>query len=177
MLDLCAAPGGKAAVLREHGARHLVAADHSAYRLGAVPDGFARLRLTAPSLVAMDRTEALREDATFDAVLVDAPCSNTGVLAQRPAARWRYGPQSQAALTKLQASLLDGAARQVRPGGALVHSTCSLEPEENEHIVRAFIEGHAGWECEEEIRSAPAPIEAGGPVDGGYAARLRAPRS
>jgi 16S rRNA (cytosine967-C5)-methyltransferase len=114
-------------------------------------------------------------------VLVDAPCSNTGVLAKRPSARWRFGPATRASLHELQQRLLREAAARVRPGGRLVWSTCSLEPEENSQLVRAFTEAHAGWEIEvehEALPAAPAPADArggtpAGPLDGGYRARLR----
>ncbi|MEM9380466.1 MAG: transcription antitermination factor NusB [Planctomycetota bacterium] len=176
VLEVCAAPGGKAAVLRERGADPLLAVDLSAHRLASVQSGFERLGLGPARLASMDGTRALLPGARFDAVLVDAPCSNTGVLSQRPSARWRYGPKGQAELAELQTRLLAEAAAHVRPGGALVHSTCSLEPEENEQVVRAFLEAHAGWVPEEDHRSEPRPVEDGGPTDGGYAVRLRAPR-
>ena len=175
VLDLCAAPGGKTAALLEAGAARVVACDVSQRRLARIRSGFGRLGLDTPDLVTMDGASGLHPAARFDAVLVDAPCSNTGVLSQRPSARWRYGPSNQAALVELQDALLGSAALHVRPGGALVHSTCSLENEENEQRVRAFIEQHAGWSLEEEVRSAPRTLDEGGPTDGGYAARLRAP--
>ncbi|MEM6671257.1 MAG: transcription antitermination factor NusB [Planctomycetota bacterium] len=175
VLDVCSAPGGKTAVLRERGARSLVAVDHATPRLARVRDGFQRLRLDPPALAVMDGATSFAGGARFDAVLVDAPCSNTGVLAQRPNARWRYGPQSQASLVEIQRALLAGAARVVATAGALVHSTCSLEPEENEQIVRAFLDDHPGWTLEEEARSLPRSLDDGGPADGGYAARIRAP--
>lgn len=176
ILDLCAAPGGKTAALLEGAPAQLVACDLSARRLDRIRTGFGRLGLPHPHVVAMDRASALADGARFDGVLVDAPCSNTGVLAQRPSARWRHGPSSQAELVELQRGLLRGAAEHVVPGGALVHSTCSLENEENEQQVRAFLQEHPGWELEEEVRSTPAGLESGGPTDGGYAARLRAPK-
>ena len=106
-----------------------------------------------------------------DAVLLDAPCSNTAVLAGRPGARWRFGPASLRALTELQSRLLACAARRVRPGGRLVYSTCSLEPEEGERMISDWLADNAGWGLEEEHTLSPS-TQAGGPVDGGYAARL-----
>lgn len=177
VLDLCAAPGGKTAAVLESGPQSLVACDLSPHRLQRIRTGFQRLGLEIPALVAMDQARGLGSGARFDAVLVDAPCSNTGVLAQRPGAKWRHGPQGQRALVELQRGLLHSASEHVEPGGVLVHSTCSLESEENEQQVRRFLEEHAGWTLEEELRSAPAAFGAGGPADGGYAARLRAPLS
>jgi 16S rRNA (cytosine967-C5)-methyltransferase len=74
----------------------------------------------------------------FSRVLVDAPCTNTGVLGKRPDARWRRGPEDVVRLADLQSRLLDEARGQVAPGGSLVYSTCSLEPEENEGVIRAY---------------------------------------
>jgi 16S rRNA (cytosine967-C5)-methyltransferase len=169
LLDVAAAPGGKSAVLLESGAR-VVAADASPSRLARLVAGLERLGLGARALpVATDAAAGLRP-GRFDAVLVDAPCSNTGVLAQRPEARWRYGPASRASLRALQERLLASAAERVRPGGRLVWSTCSLEPEENGRRVRAFLEGRGEFALEEELEALPDAER--GPVDGGYAARL-----
>lgn len=192
ILDLCAAPGGKTAQLAESGAR-VLALDVSESRLGRVDESCRRLGVR-------DRVETLVADGTgelgevlagcpggfeaggFDGVLVDAPCSNSGVLAQRPGARWRLGPKSRGELGEIQGALMDQAATQVRPGGRLVWSTCSLEPEENGQRVRTFLEAHPGWSLEAEHETLPGAAgspPAGGddslaaPVDGGYAARLR----
>ena len=171
VLDLCAAPGGKSAALALAGA-HVVASDVSASRLEALTATCSRLGLEERiRLVVGDGTAALAPDARFDAVLVDAPCSNTGVLAARPAARWRFGPQHLSSLTALQETLMEDAARRVRPGGRLVWSTCSLEPEENEQRVKAFLRTHEDWRLDEELASLPG--KPGSPVlDAGYAARL-----
>ncbi|MEW6071350.1 MAG: transcription antitermination factor NusB [Planctomycetota bacterium] len=169
VLDLCAAPGGKTAVLAAAGAR-VVAVDVNPRRLARAQETCGRLGVAERvQLLAGDGAAALGA-GDFDAVLVDAPCSNTGVLGARPAARWRFGPATQRELGALQARLLAAGAGQVRPGGRLVWSTCSLEPEENGQLVRAFLAGRAGWELEEEWEALPGPE---GPVDGGYAARLR----
>jgi 16S rRNA (cytosine967-C5)-methyltransferase len=176
LVDLCAAPGGKTAVLAASGAR-VIACDSNESRL-------ERLRSTVQRLGVAERVEVLATDAgealgtrTFDGVLVDAPCSNTGVLAQRPEARWRFGPASRAELAAIQTRLIDRAAELVRPGGRLVWSTCSIEPEENRRTVDAFLARHAGWTLEEERESLPdtdtAQERGSGPIDGGYFARLR----
>lgn len=175
VLDLCAAPGGKAAVLADRRPARMVATDISGRRMAKMISSFERLGVQMPQLVAMDGTRGLAAAALFDVVFLDAPCSNTGVLAQRPAARWRYGPQAQAELTELQAHLIRQAGPHVKIGGAIVYSTCSLESEENDRITRSFIkeEGKGKWEMEQERTSRPRSYEEGGPVDGGYAARLR----
>lgn len=171
-LDLCAAPGGKAAVLAERGA-HVLACDVDEAKLD-------RLRETIERLHATDRVETrLLEDgappaeADFDGVLVDAPCSNTGVLAARPDARWRFGPAQRRDLAALQTLLLDSGADRVRPGGALVWSTCSIEPEENQQRMRGFLERRGDFALESQHEILPAPHTETGPADGGYAARLR----
>lgn len=173
VLDLCAAPGGKALVLAGQGAR-VVALDVRPSRLARVAAELARL---APAgsveRVASDGTRGLR-GASFDAVLVDAPCSNTGVLAQRPGARWRFTPSLLARLTALQARLLGEGAAAVRVGGRLVYATCSIEPVENRRQVDALLAAEPGrFELEEELEALPGTRERGGPTDGGYAARMR----
>jgi 16S rRNA (cytosine967-C5)-methyltransferase len=131
VLDLAAAPGGKTAHLADlmEGRGLLVAVDLPG-RLELVRDTVRRLRLPHVRLVASDGTlVAFREK--FDAVLLDAPCSNTGVLARRPDVRWRLRESDIAGAAALQRRLLENAARLLKPGGRLVYSTCSLEPEEN----------------------------------------------
>ncbi|MEO0652841.1 MAG: RsmB/NOP family class I SAM-dependent RNA methyltransferase, partial [Planctomycetota bacterium] len=170
ILDLCAAPGGKTAVLARAGAS-VVACDVEEGKL-------ERLHSTLERLGVADQVELCLSDGTrsvgesgFDAVLVDAPCSNTGVLAARPEARWRYQPQRMSDLRELQSRLLREGADRVRDGGRLVWSTCSLEPSENTGQVKNFLRERPEWTLEEEFESLPDPES--GPVDGGYAARLR----
>jgi len=176
VLDLCAAPGGKTAVLAATGAR-VVAADVSAERLERLRATLQRLRLDADvECVVSDGTSRVGREP-FDAVLVDAPCSNTAVLAARPEARWRFGPAQRRELAALQERLLDEAAALVRPGGRMVWSTCSLEPEENRRRADEFVARHPEWTIEADLESLPdvaTDHDAGaGPVDGGYWARLR----
>ena len=172
VLELCAAPGGKTAVLARAGAE-VFAVDVSATRLARVRSTLERLAPQARvHILAADAGGGLDPAETFDAALVDAPCSNTGVLGQRPGARWRYGPARQRELCALQARLLEAAAAHVRRGGRLVYSTCSLEPEENGQGVRAFLEQHVRWHLVREREALPAPADRGGPIDGGYAALL-----
>lgn len=159
VLDVCAAPGGKAlfAAARMRGQGTLVARDSSAARLGPLRDAAEAQGVRAPFLVVEEADGRGKEGEEtgaapaaaaaplFDLVLVDAPCSGTGVLAKRADARWRKEEADLATLTALQDSLLASASRQVRPdGGRLVYSTCSLEPEENAERVRAFLRSAAG---------------------------------
>ena len=171
-LDLCAAPGGKTSVLAARGAR-VLACDVSPGKMQRLGETIERQGLGA-GVELRELTDGEPPAETgFDGALVDAPCSNTGVLGARPDARWRFGPSSQKGLTELQARLLAAAAERVRPGGKLVYSTCSLEGDENRQQIRRLLETQPGWKLEEEIEARPAPCGSAGPVDGGYAARLR----
>lgn len=108
-------------------------------------------------------------EGVFDRVLVDAPCSNTGVLRRRPDARWRWDADHLRQLVGLQAQILSAAAAHVAPGGLLVYSTCSNEPEENEEQVASFLAAHPDFT--EVGRRASLPIESG--HDGAFACALK----
>ncbi|MFT4538905.1 MAG: 16S rRNA (cytosine967-C5)-methyltransferase [Planctomycetota bacterium] len=175
ILDLCAAPGGKTAVLLQAGA-NVVAADSNANRLEMLRSGLERFGYADGRLetVVSDGTaELVADTAKFDGVFVDVPCSNTGVLGARPGARWRFGPLGQRNLGELQTRLLSEAAERVAPGGRLVYSTCSIEPDENQYRVREFLANSPEFELEVDHSATPAAPGSSGPVDGGFAARLR----
>lgn len=173
VLDLCAAPGGKTAALaiqmRDRG--EIVAADVDADRLRQVEENARRLGLTC---VATRGASSLSDVGLFDAVLVDAPCSNSGVLARRPEARLRLDTRRLRSLGAIQAELLNRAGTFVKAGGRLVYGTCSIEPEENEAIVARFLRDRPEWSVTAEIRATPRwgarPSEW---RDGGFAALLR----
>jgi 16S rRNA (cytosine967-C5)-methyltransferase len=172
VLDACAAPGGKTAMLAEGvGPEGSVAAvERSPTRFERLRDNVHRLGLeTIVAGCPGDIRDASIAPGPFDAVLVDAPCTNTGVLRRRPGARWRFTLRHLEEMTALQASILNAAAGRVRPGGTLVYATCSIEPEENVEQVRGFLDEAPGFVLEREIESVPP---AGG-SDGVYAARLR----
>lgn len=177
LLDWCAAPGGKAAVLAQQmeDRGEIRACDVSAERLERVRENAARLGLSSirPTLLAPDSPDAEELPGEFDAALVDAPCSNTGVIARRPEARLGLTPRKLSSLRGVQAEVLRKAAVYVRPGGRLVYSTCSIEPEENERIVEAFLSEFSEWRLDQQWTALPA----WGPAlddwrDGGFAARL-----
>jgi 16S rRNA (cytosine967-C5)-methyltransferase len=138
ILDLCAAPGGKTTHLAElMGGTGTVVAVDLPDRIGLVAESAKRLGLANIECVAGDGTTvAFREP--FDAILIDAPCSNTGVLARRPDVRWRLREKDIAGAAGLQRRLLENAARLLKPGGRMVYSTCSLEPEENQVDLPGF---------------------------------------
>ena len=142
VLDLCAAPGGKTCHLAElmQNRGRIVAVDSSAKRLKRVVENVQRMGLRIIATVAADGAEfALQNRMAFDRALLDAPCSNTGVLRRRVEARWRLSDQALSALVKAQHRLLEATLQSIRPGGTLVYSTCSLEPEENGQLVRSVL--------------------------------------
>ncbi|HXG73130.1 MAG TPA: 16S rRNA (cytosine(967)-C(5))-methyltransferase RsmB, partial [Gemmatimonadaceae bacterium] len=178
--DLCAAPGGKALELGRS-AGIVMASDRSATRLQKVTDNKRRLDAENIFVVAADaRAPAIR---SADAVLLDVPCTGTGTFRRHPDARWRLKISDIAVSTALQKSILKGAARIVAPGGLLVYSTCSLEPEENDEQVDRFLAANPDFALEAPPEGAvPAEVLDGGRLrvlpqrhgtDGAFAARLR----
>ncbi len=149
-VDLCAAPGGKTLQLAATGAK-VVAVDRSASRLKRVGENLARMNLQA-EVVAADAA-TWTDERTFDAVLLDAPCSATGTFRRHPDVLWAARPGDIASLATVQSALLDSAAKRTAPGGRLVYCVCSLEPEEGEAQVEAFLTRHPEF--------ALAPIGAG----------------
>jgi 16S rRNA (cytosine967-C5)-methyltransferase len=137
VLDLCAAPGGKtSSLMRAAGPSGIVvAADRHAHRLRAMREQFKRLGLTQVRLIELDAASPLPFGVEFNRILVDAPCSGTGTLARHPEIRWRLQPEQLKEFHALQVSLLKSALERLAPGGRLVYSTCSMEPEENEQVV------------------------------------------
>lgn len=149
VLDFCAAPGGKsyaiAIAMRDEG--EVCACDVNEGRLRQVVTGAQTLELSCIDTVLLGEAgeppDSLATD--FDAVLVDVPCSNSGVIARRPEARFRVERGSLEPLVALQRRILERAAQRVRRGGRLVYSTCSIEPEENEGNVAEFLKTHRDW--------------------------------
>jgi len=137
VLDLCAAPGGKTALLaRAAGeAGRVVAGDVHAHRLRAMTATLKRLGAGGVQCIVLDGTSPLPFLAVFDRILVDAPCSGTGTLARNPEIRWRLKLEDLDDLHRRQFALLANALGVLAPGGKLVYSTCSLEAEENEQVV------------------------------------------
>jgi 16S rRNA (cytosine967-C5)-methyltransferase len=185
VLDLCAAPGGKTMQLAAAGHR-VTALDRSKSRLARLADNLARTGLEAKLEVADSLDwEARRQ---FDAILLDAPCSATGTFRRHPEVLYRARPPVIADSAAVQARLLDRAAAMLNPGGTLVYAVCSLEPQEGEQVVAAFLErspvfrieaprpgelpcglppSAEGW-----VRILPGMLESEGGLDGFFAARL-----
>ncbi len=168
--DVCAAPGGKTTHLAEQMRNEgtILATDVHSFRLKLITDACERLGVTnvAICLIAPDAHDAPTEE--FDAILLDVPCSNTGVLGKRPEARWRLSPSDFQELVPQQKQLLNLALTRLKPGGRIVYSTCSIEPEENSQVVQQTLAAHPEFELVREIAHHP-----GRPADGGYQALLR----
>jgi 16S rRNA (cytosine967-C5)-methyltransferase len=183
--DACAAPGTKTTHLAElMGNRgRIIAVDPQAARLGLVARAAARLGIDivephAGSVIDL----AARWAGRCDRVLVDAPCSNLGVLRRHPELKWRRSEADLGRLPRKQGAILEAAAAMARPGGVLVYATCSLEPEENEGVVDAFLAAHPDWEVDEPPAGFPVKADARGLIrllpdrhgtDGFTAVRLR----
>ena len=188
--DLCAAPGGKSAQLAAAGAK-VVAVDRSPSRIERMRQNLARLRLEAETIAA-DATQW--RGGSFDAVLLDAPCSSTGTIRRHPDIPWLKRESDIEALAALQTRLIAQAAELLKPGGILVYCTCSLEPEEGSDIVRDLLDRRSDLRrmpiSAEEIHGEPEWISADGDLrtlpchladpdprmaglDGFYAARLQ----
>lgn len=187
VVDACAAPGGKAlyaaARMGDHG--RVVACDLRAERLAPLTRAAEAQGITIVETLAGDFRDLVARSAVpvADRVLLDAPCTGSGVLAKRADLRWRRAPEDLDALCALQRALLDAAARSVRPGGCLVYGTCSIEPEENEAQVAAFLARHAEFALEPVGDAVPpelvtpagclATLPQRHGMDGAFAARLR----
>jgi 16S rRNA (cytosine967-C5)-methyltransferase len=180
MLDMCAAPGGKTTYIAQkmQNRGRIIAADSSSERLGRLTENCSRLGVNIVTTLATpqawlaplqaERLGGSLRGAEFDRVLVDAPCSNTGVLRRRVDLRWRIEEKEITRLAALQGKLLATAARLTRPGGVLVYSTCSLEREENDCVVERFSEQHPEFTLET-TRSTFPPRDH---VDGAFVARF-----
>ncbi|MGB3136043.1 MAG: 16S rRNA (cytosine(967)-C(5))-methyltransferase [Nodosilinea sp.] len=147
VLDVCAAPGGKATQAAETvgDSGRVIACDRAPSRLKKVAANASRLGLTNLRARAGDSIDLTPFHQQADRVLVDAPCSGLGTLHRHADARWRQTPASIATLASLQSALLSEAARCVKPGGTLVYATCTLHPAENEAVINAFCQAHPSW--------------------------------
>ncbi|EKE03270.1 MAG: hypothetical protein ACD_20C00225G0014 [uncultured bacterium] len=194
VLDLCAAPGGKtthiAALMNDTG--EITAVDINPKRLEKVQNNCLRLGVKSVKIKAADATK-YQSDKKYDRILIDAPCSNTGVLIKRIDARWKKSPEDIQNLAILQLEILNNAAKLVKSGGIIVYSTCSIEPEENQQVIEKFLENNRDfqadkimpylpWKCEtnenplcssEEDKGYFQILQSRQNIDGFFIARLR----
>ena len=177
VLDACAAPGGKTAYLAEmmSNAGEIVAVDADPGRLQRLQENLSRLGVNNARTVRcnwLDEKsirEAQFEAQSFDRILVDAPCTNTGVIRRRVDVRWRLRPSDFERMPRQQLAILDAVRPLLKPGGSLVYSTCSLEPEENEQVLGAFLRAHPDFRLTTQGESLPFREQ----FDGAYAAKLQ----
>jgi 16S rRNA (cytosine967-C5)-methyltransferase len=187
VIDLCAAPGGKTAQLAASGAQ-VTAIDVSANRLDRLRKNLSRLKLAADIIQSDGRT--YKPSVPVDALLLDAPCLSTGTIRRHPELPHLKMESNLGTTTKLQSELLDAAARMIKPGGQLVYAVCSLEPEEAEQQIAAFLSRNSAFAREPiapddvgglgelvtregDLRTLPCHLSDQGGMDGFYAARLR----
>ena len=165
VLDLCAAPGGKlgylAQLMRNEG--RLVAHEPAPDRIKFLEENRTRLGLECEITATLDQGK-------YDRILIDAPCSNTGVMRRRVDLRWRIQPAEIERLRNTQLKLLQQAKEFLKPSGSIVYSTCSLEPEENADLIKQFLAQNPGWTLDVERSLLPFRDQ----VDGAYVASLRA---
>jgi 16S rRNA (cytosine967-C5)-methyltransferase len=168
VLDACAAPGGKTLRLLASGAE-VLATDKKVNRLARMAESLGRVGLSAESRRVDWQAADPGVTETFDAALVDAPCTGLGTMRRHPEVRWSRGAGDPAAMSLHQRVILKNVAARVKPGGALVYAVCSPEPEEGDGVVRAFVERHPEFSVETTLSTAPP--ERG--EDGFFGARLR----
>jgi len=152
VLDACAAPGGKTSAIAENmnGKGRIVAMDIQDDRLGTLKENLRRLEVKSVTVLKGDAASELDlkkacDGRLFDRILLDVPCTNTGVLRRRSDARWRFSVKGLTGLAVLQGKMLSNASGFLKPGGILVYSTCSLEPEEGEGLIAGWLTEHPGF--------------------------------
>ena len=164
VLDLCAAPGGKTTLMaqRAHntasprGSALIVASDFSPKRLETILKMTALHHLESIKPLLLDAAQPLPfKTGVFDRILLDAPCSGTGTLRRNPEIRWRISEQDIHALATQQKLFLKHAARVLKPGGQLVYSTCSVEPDENESVIQDFVQDNPAFTVLKTTRTWP----------------------
>jgi 16S rRNA (cytosine967-C5)-methyltransferase len=163
ILDLCAAPGGKATYLAEltGDSCNLVACDRNPRKLALIREVLDRLRIKSITTTLLDATRPLEKlhPQLFDRILVDAPCSGLGVIHRNPEGKWWKEPTDPARLAITQRAILENAAARLKPGGVMVYSTCSTSLEENEQVVDNFIKHHPDFVIEPVSRILPQALE------------------
>ncbi|MDP2932946.1 MAG: RsmB/NOP family class I SAM-dependent RNA methyltransferase, partial [bacterium] len=172
ILDACAAPGGKTFLIAEkmRFSGKLRAFDVSEDRILIMKTNFQRLQIS--DFVEIKKQNILNpmpaDNQKYDRILADVPCSNTGVIRRKPDIRWRFNLKGLGLLVKTQKKMLDRLAPLLKTGGTLVYSTCSLEPEENQMLVKAWLKANPSFHLKNEKMFFP-PVSG---TDGGYAAAI-----
>jgi 16S rRNA (cytosine967-C5)-methyltransferase len=172
VLDACAAPGGKTAYLAElmNNDGFILACDRDEGRIRTLQDNLERLGVGIAQFAQHDWTSGkppLANTATFDRILVDAPCSNTGVMRRRVDLRWRLTSKEFVRMQREQLQILRATIPLLKPGGVLVYSTCSVEPEENEQVINLITQEFPSLKLVEQISLLPSRDG----FDGAYAAK------
>lgn len=173
VLDACAAPGGKTSLLAEIMCNDgtLYACDASSARLARLRENLTRLKVRNAHVHAFDLLSEASPpfgQMLFDRILLDVPCSNSGVMRRRIDVRWRLQEDEFAQLAETQTRIVKAALKFLKPGGSLVYSTCSIDPDENQGVVKAILADHPEMELVESRLVFPPKDQ----TDGAYAARL-----
>jgi 16S rRNA (cytosine967-C5)-methyltransferase len=164
VLDLCAAPGSKTTLIAQRANEStstgstalIVASDRSAKRLETITTTSALHKLTSIKSVVLDAAQTLPfKPGVFDRILIDAPCSGTGTLRRNPEIRYRISEHDIHTLATQQKLFLANATRVLKPGGQLVYSTCSVERDENENVINAFLATNPNFQLTKPIRTWP----------------------
>jgi 16S rRNA (cytosine967-C5)-methyltransferase len=173
LLDACAAPGGKTSILADllyRKSGEIVAIDPQEYRVQRLQENMNRLQTQQVHVeCATLNGFAGSTSRTFDGILLDVPCSNTGVLQRRPDAKWNLTEEGFAERAALQRTLLEEAVPLCKPGGRIVYSTCCIEPEETTEVIAAFLQDHSDWQKVEEQLILPGQHQ----TDGAYCCLLK----
>jgi 16S rRNA (cytosine967-C5)-methyltransferase len=175
VLDACAAPGGKSGFIVElmQDRGRLVACDRDEARVGLLRGNLERLGATSAAVVRHDWASAVLpaelSPASFDRILLDAPCTNTGVMRRRVDLRWRLKLNDFARMPHEQLAIIRALLPLLKPGGTIIYSTCSIEPEENERVVEQVLKSFPDFRLEEQRSVLPFRDR----FDGAFAARLR----
>ena len=173
ILDLCAAPGGKAMQLAQDagGKAKIFATDIDEQRLAKVRENVSRLQPGNVKVIAHKQLkETIEKFGSFDCVLLDVPCSNTGVLSKRPEVRYRLKSNTVSKLIKIQSKLFADAVTMLKPQGVICYSTCSIQADENSRQVESFLRNNEGFRLKSEELNLPSAQNPD--HDGGYAAVL-----
>jgi len=146
ILDICAAPGGKTAHIAAltNNKSEIIAIDINSSRLERIKENCSRLGIKSVTTQVADAA-IYSSNSQFDRILIDAPCSNTGVLIKRVDARWRRSPEDIKNLSDIQLRILNNSAKLLKPGGIMVYSTCSIEKEENQEVIEKFLESNKNF--------------------------------